>query len=189
MLIHNVPLSFFTTCLSVGFTNKVPSWRGVPILCPACGPGHQDGVVLHSSQSRRLDEQRETISQVGRHHHMGEALCALGSHGCFQVLQNPSTHGGNRVVSGAANEVRMSLKELLMNPSSPWTSQLHLSSTSRVDQCNLKLKHMTTRTERKVGGMILKRTQFPHTSTHLFQRVGPQWENVPNQTCSLFRYS
>lgn len=71
--------------------------------------------MLHPSQSRRLDEQRETISQVGRHHHMGEALGALASHGCLQVLQDPPTHGGKQ----SGHWARMSLKELPMTPPLP----------------------------------------------------------------------
>lgn len=83
----------------------------------------------------------------------------------FRFCRTHQPMGGNRVVSGAANEVRMSLKELLMNPSSLWTSQLYLYSTSHVDQCNLKPKHITTRTGRKAVGMIFKEDTV---STHLY---------------------
>lgn len=51
--------------------------------------------MFHPSQTRRLNEVGETVSEVGRHHNMAETFGPLCSHGRLDVLDagtNTQTH-------------------------------------------------------------------------------------------------
>lgn len=78
---------FFWWEVSAQVTYKVLPCRGILGLFPACWPSHEDCIVLHSSQSCRLDHYGEPVPQAGRHDDMGETFHLLCCHGCFEVLQ------------------------------------------------------------------------------------------------------
>lgn len=148
MLIHNIALSLSTTCLSVGLPIKFlldegsrscvqPVGQAIKTVLCFIPPSPADW-MSREKPSRRLD-----VTTTWEKPFVRSAAMAA-----FRFCRTHQPMGGNRVVSGAANEVRMSLKELLKNPSSLWTSQLHLYSTSH-DQCNLKLKPITIGAGRK----------------------------------------
>lgn len=72
--------------IQVGLTDEVLPGDGVVGLFPGAGPGHEDRVVFHAPKACCLDEVGETITQVGRRHHVAEALGTLRRHRRLDVL-------------------------------------------------------------------------------------------------------
>jgi hypothetical protein len=73
-----------TVTLGMGMV-ATPTYKVLPgerIICllPSLWPGHEDSVVFHATEASRLDQVGRTISQVGGHHQLAEALRLLCTH-------------------------------------------------------------------------------------------------------------